>query len=106
MQITEKHLQHMVNFLTHNANYKVKYFAEEFNINTTEELLDNATHLIKEFYKGSLTYNTAMDCVVNFRYDDDCINEGIAELWWNYCNDNNLLDFYFADKNAYDYKNA
>ena len=29
MQITEKQLQHMVNFLTHKANYKVGLFLDE-----------------------------------------------------------------------------
>ena len=42
MQITEKQLQHMVNFLTHKANYKVGLFLDEdedggFNINTTRK---------------------------------------------------------------------
>jgi len=105
MKITEKHLQHMVHFLTHKANYKVKQFDEDidFNINTTSELIDNAKCLIDSFYAGDLTYAKAMECVTHYRYDDDCINEGIGEMWWEYCNDNNLLDFYFNDENAWDY---
>ena len=59
MQITEKQLQHMVNFLTHRANYQVGLFLDEdedggFNINTTLELIENAKHLIDTFYKKGL----------------------------------------------------
>ena len=46
IKITEKQLQHMVKFLTHNANYKVALLDDdeeyEHNYNTTLELLDNA----------------------------------------------------------------
>ena len=92
MQITEKQLRHMVNFLTHKANYKVGMFDEEvdFSINTTSELIDNAKHLIDTFYKKGLTYAEAMESVVNYRYDDDCINEGIAEMWEDYCKEHNI----------------
>ena len=92
MQITEKQLQHMVNFLTHRANYKVGMFDEEvdFSINTTSELIDNAKHLIDTFYKKGLTYAEAMESVVNYRYDDDCINEGVAEMWEDYCKEHNI----------------
>jgi hypothetical protein len=31
-----------------------------------------------------------MESVVNYRYDDDCINEGIAEMWKNYCEEHKL----------------
>ena len=92
MKITEKQLQHMVYFLTHKANYKVGLFDEDidFNVNTTSELIDNAKHLIDTFYKKGLTLTEAMACVVNYRYDDDCINEGIQEMWDGYCEENNL----------------
>ena len=92
MQITEKQLRHMVNFLTHRANYKVGMFDEEvdFSINTTSELIDNAKHLIDTFYERGLTYEEAMESVVNYRYDDDCINEGIAEMWEDYCKEHNI----------------
>jgi nucleoside-diphosphate-sugar epimerase len=109
MQITEKQLQHMVKFLTHDANYKVTLLDEdgddyiEHNYNTTIELLDNAKQLIDLYYDGKLTYAKAMECVTHYRYDDDCINEGIEEMWWNYCNENNLVDFYYADEKAWDY---
>ena len=108
MQITEKQLQHMVNFLTHRANYKVGLFLDEdedggFNNNTTSELIDNAKHLIDTFYKDVLTYEEAMECETHYRYDDECINEGIEEMWWKYCNENNLVDFYYADEKAWDY---
>ena len=93
MQITEKQLRHMVNFLTHRANYKVGMFDEEvdFSINTTSELIDNAKHLIDTFYERGLTYEEAMESVVNYRYDDDCINEGVAEMWKDYCKENNIF---------------
>ena len=87
MQITEKQLQHMVHFLTHEANYKVGMFeVEDFNINTTSELIDNAKHLIDTFYKKGLTYADAMLFITDYRYDDDCINEAIEEMWEDYCN--------------------
>ncbi len=105
MKITEKHLQHMVHFLTHVANYKVKIFDEDidFNVNTTSELIDNAKHLIDCFYAGDLTYDKAMECVTHYRYDDDCINEGIEEMWWGYCSEHGIQDFYYADEDAFDY---
>ena len=82
----------MVNFLTHRANYKVGMFDEEvdFSINTTSELIDNAKQLIDTFYKDGLTYKEAMECVTDYRYDDDCINEGIEEMWEDYCKKHNL----------------
>ena len=107
MQITEKQLQHLVKFLTHNANYKVAILDDdeeyEHNYNTTIELLDNAKQLIDLYYDGKLTYAKAMEIAIKYRYDDDCINEGIAEMWWGYCNENKMLDFYFTDKTAHDY---
>ena len=91
MQITEKQLRHMVHFLTHEANYKVGMFeVEDFNINTTSELIDNAKHLIDTFYEKGLTYAEAMKCITDYRYDDDCINEGIEEMWEDYCNENGV----------------
>ena len=107
MQITEKQLQHLVKFLTHNANYKVAILDDdeeyEHNYNTTIELLDNAKQLIDLYYDGKLTYAKAMEIAIKYRYDDDCINEGVAEMWWGYCNENKMLDFYFTDKTAHDY---
>ena len=107
MQITEKQLQHLVKFLTHNANYKVAILDDdeeyEHNYNTTIELLDNAKQLIDLYYDGNLTYAKAMEIAIKYRYDDDCINEGIAEMWWGYCYENKMLDFYFTDKTAHDY---
>ena len=47
-----------------------------------------------------------MECVTHYRYDDDCINEGIAEMWWGYCNENKMLDFYYKDKKAHDYSDS
>ena len=105
-KITEKQLQHMVKFLTHNANYKVAILDDdeyEHNYNTTTELLDNAQILINTYYAGNLTYAMAMEIAIHYRYDDDCINEGISEMWWGYCSENKLLDFYYIDKNAHDY---
>ena len=110
MQITEKQLQHLVKFLTHNANYKVAILDDdeeyEHNYNTTIELLDNAKQLIDLYYDGKLTYAKAMEIAIKYRYDDDCINEGIAEMWWGYCYENKMLDFYFTDKTAHDYADS
>ena len=110
MQITEKQLQHLVKFLTHNANYKVAILDDdeeyEHNYNTTIELLDNAKQLIDLYYDGKLTYAKAMEIAIKYRYDDDCINEGVAEMWWGYCNENKKLDFYFTDKTAHDYADS
>ena len=111
MKITEKQLQHLVKFLTHDANYKVKIGLNdgeeyEHNYNTTTELLDNAQILINTYYAGNLTYAMAMEIAIHYRYDDDCINEGISEMWWGSCKENNLLDFYFTDKNAHDYADS
>ena len=107
MQITEKQLQHLVKFLTHDANYKVAILDDdeeyEHNYNTTIELLDNAKQLIDLYYDGKLTYAKAIEIAIKYRYDDDCINEGVAEMWWGYCNENKMLDFYFTDKTAHDY---
>ena len=84
MQITEKQLQHLVKFLTHDANYKVAILDDdeeyEHNYNTTIELLDNAKQLIDLYYDGKLTYAKAMEIAIKYRYDDDCINEGVAEM--------------------------
>ena len=96
----------MVKFLTHDANYKVAILDDdeyEHNYNTTTELLDNAQILINTYYAGNLTYAMAMEIAIHYRYDDDCINEGISEMWWGYCSENKLLDFYYIDKNAHDY---
>ena len=110
MQITEKQLQHLVKFLTHDANYKVAILDDdeeyEHNYNTTIELLDNAKQLIDLYYDGKLTYAKAMEIAIKYRYDDDCINEGVAEMWWGYCNENKMLDFYYIDKTAHDYADS
>ena len=105
MKITIKHLQHMVNFLTHSANYKVGIMEDDYehNFNTTEELLDNARHLMDMYFNNTITYEKAMECVTHYRYDDDCVNEGISEMWFDYCNEHNIMDFYNADKEAHVY---
>jgi hypothetical protein len=95
----------MVNFLTRTANWKVGEFTEENEhwTNTTSELLNNAQQLIKRYYGVGLDYATAMKYVTHYRYDDDCVNEGIEEQWWTYCKEQGIQDFYFADEDAYDY---
>ena len=107
MNITQNYLQHMVNFLTRIANWKVGEFTEENEhwANTTGELLDNAQQLIRRYYGVGLTYKDAMSLVTGYRYDDDCVNEGIEEQWWDYCKEHGILDFYFADSTAHDYAN-
>jgi len=105
MNITQTELQHCVNFLTRVANWKVSIFEEgnEHWANTTGELLDNAQTLIKRYYGVGLDYTTAMKYVTHYRYDDDCVNEGIEEQWYDYCKQQAILDFYFRDAGAYDY---
>ena len=95
----------MVDFLTHNANYKVAIMEDDYehNFNTTEELLDNAKQLMDMYFNNTITYEKAMECVTHYRYDDDCINEGISEMWFDYCNEHNIMDFYNADKEAHVY---
>ena len=70
MQITEKQLQHLVKFLTHDANYKVAILDDdeeyEHNYNTTIELLDNAKQLIDLYYKGNLTYDKAIEIAIKY----------------------------------------
>ena len=91
--LTERELQHWVHFLTHVANYKVTIFepGTEFNINTTDELLANARQLIKRFYSpASITRAEAKAIALDYRYDDDCINEGIEEQWQDYCAEHGL----------------
>ena len=62
--------------------------------------------LIDLYYDGKLTYAKAIEIAIKYRYDDDCINEGVAEMWWGYCNENKMLDFYFTDKTAHDYADS
>jgi hypothetical protein len=44
-----------------------------------------------------------MKYVTHYRYDDDCVNEGIEEQWYDYCREQGIQDFYFADEEAYNY---
>ena len=90
--ITELELQHWVHFLTHIANYKVSIFERdtEFNITTTDELLANARKIIDRHYAGGITGAEAYDCAINYRYDDDCVYEGIEEQWEDYCEQHGL----------------
>ena len=105
MNITDTYLQHMVNFLTRVANWKVGEFTAENEhwANTTGELLANAQQLIERYYDGALDYATAMTLVTHYRYDDDCVNEGIEEQWYDYCKQQGIEAFYFADSEAYNY---
>ena len=92
-QLTELQLQHFIHFLTHVANYKVTIFepGTEFNINTTDELLANARELIDRFYtQDTLTVAQARAIALDYRYDDDCINEGIEAQWQDYCAEHGL----------------
>ncbi len=52
MQITKTQLQHMVNFLTHWANYKVEIFDVDndyWEVDTCEDILENTKKLITMF---------------------------------------------------------
>lgn len=90
--ITERELQHWVHFLTHVANYKVTMFEDENEhwANSTDELLANARQLIDTHYAGGITHEQARAIAIDYRYDDDCINEGIEEQWEDYCAEHGL----------------
>ena len=47
--------------------------------------------------------SSAFEIAIDYRYDDDCINEGISEHFFDYCKKHNILDFYFKQKDAHDY---
>ena len=108
--ITTRELKHLCNFLTHTMNYKVELVSDEdFEydgdwISATDELCVQTTQLLHNYFtKKDRTLATAFATAIDYRYDDDCINEGISEHFFDYCKKHNILDFYFKQKDAHDY---
>ena len=97
--ITTRELKHLCNFLTHAMNYKVELVSEEDFaydeedgenvydwIAATDELCAQTTKVLDNYFtKNDKTVATAFETAINYRYDDDCINEGIAEHFFDYC---------------------
>ena len=115
--ITARELKHLCNFLTHDMNYKVELVSEEDFaydeedgenvydwIMATDELCTQTNKVLENYFtKKDKTLATAFETAIDYRYDDDCINEGISEHFFDYCKKHNILDFYFKQKDAHDY---
>jgi hypothetical protein len=115
--ITTRELKHLCNFLTHTMNYKVELVSEEDFaydedggenvydwIAATEELAAQTLKVLDNYTaKNDKTVATAFETAINYRYDDDCINEGISEHFFDYCKKHNILEFYFKQADAHDY---
>jgi hypothetical protein len=115
--ITARELKHLCNFLTHDMNYKVELVSEEDFaydeedgenvydwIMATDELCKQTNLVLENYFtKKDKTLATAFETAIDYRYDDDCINEGISEHFFDYCKKHNILDFYFKQKDAHDY---
>ena len=113
--ITKRELKHLCNFLTHTMNYKVELVSEEDFaydeecivedwISATEELCVQTTKVLDNYFtQNDKTLATAFATAIDYRYDDDCINEGISEHFFDYCKKHNILDFYFKQNDAHDY---
>jgi hypothetical protein len=70
----------------------------------TEELCVQTTKVLDNYFtQNDKTLVTAFTTALGYRYDDDCINEGIREHFFDYCKKHNILDFYFKENGAYDY---
>ena len=115
--ITARELKHLCNFLTHDMNYKVELVSEEDFaydeedgenvydwIMATDELFTQTNLVLENYFtKKDKTLATAFETAIDYRYDDDCINEGISEHFFDYCKKHNILDFYFKQVDAHDY---
>jgi len=118
--ITTRELKHLCNFLTHTMNYKVTLVSEEdfaydedggFNtydwVAATEELCVQTERLLDNYFvHEDRTLATAFATAIGNRYEDDCINEGISEHFFDYCKKHNILDFYYKQEDAHDYDGA
>lgn len=116
--ITKRELKHLCNFLTHTMNYKVELVSEEDFaydeecivedwISATEELCVQTTKVLDNYFtQNDKTLATAFATAIDYRYDDDCINEAISERFYDYCKQHNILDFYFKQTDAHDYDGA
>ena len=108
--ITQRELKHLCNFLTHTMNYKVELLSDEdFEydgdwVSATDELCVQTNKVLENYFTlNDKTVTTAFETAINYRYDDDCINEGISEHFYDYCKKHNILDFYFKQNDAHDY---
>ena len=115
--INTRELKHLCNFLTHEMNYKVELVsAEDFAydedgghnvydwVSATEELCMRTQCVLDNYFTHKdETLATAFETAIDYRYDDDCINEGISEHFYDYCKKHNILDFYFKQADAHDY---
>ena len=115
--ITTRELKHLCNFLTHTMNYKVELVSDEdfaydeeesdncYNwVAATDELATQTVQVLDDYFvKKDKTLATAFNNAINYRYDDDCINEGVSEMFFDYCKKHNILDFYFKQNDAHDY---
>ena len=118
--ITTRELKHLCNFLTHEMNYKVELVTDEDFaydeedgenvydwISATDELCTQTAQVLDNYFTlKDKTLATAFETAINYRYDDDCINEGIAEHFFDYCKKHNILDFYYKQVDAHDYDGA
>ena len=98
-------------------NYKVELVSEEdfaydedggVNvydwISATEELCEQTKQVLDNYFtRKDKTLATAFKTAIDYRYDDDCINEGISEHFFDYCKKHNILDFYYKQVDAHDY---
>ena len=117
---TTRELKHICNFLTHAANYKVNLVSDEdfacdedggYNcydwVAATDELCAQTAAVLDSYFtKKDKTVATAFTHAIDYRYDDDCINEGIGEMFYDYCKQHNMLDLYFKQADAHDYGGA
>jgi len=115
--ITTRELKHICNFLTHTMNYKVNLVSEEDFaydeedgenvydwISATDELCAQTTKVLDSYYtKKDATAATAFAHAINYRYDDDCINEGVSEHFYDYCKQHNCMELYWKQEDAHDY---
>src|SRR6056300_431026 len=115
--ITTRELKHICNFLTHTMNYKVNLVTDEDFaydedgdancyswVAATDELCAQTAAVLDSYYtKKDTSAATAFAHAIDYRYDDDCINEGVSEHFYDYCKQHNILDFYFKQNDAHDY---
>jgi len=115
--ITTRELKHICNFLTHTMNYKVNLVTDEDFaydeedgencydwVAATDELCAQTSAVLDSYYtKKDKTAATAFAHAINYRYDDDCINEGVSEHFYDYCKQHNCMELYWKQEDAHDY---
>ena len=115
--ITTRELKHICNFLTHTMNYKVNLVSEEDFaydeedgencydwVSATDELCAQTAAVLDSYFtKKDTSAATAFAHAINYRYDDDCINEGVSEHFYDYCKQHNCMELYYKQEDAHDY---